>query len=647
MNYNLLTTLQQTRIKSVVCAVVCTGGSGGSGTVTSVTGVTGIISVATATTTPTLSFDTQAANLVFAGPTTGVAATPTFRALVAGDIPDLTAVYQPLDSDLTAIAALTVNGALIKTSGVWSMAAHPAAAGRFLRSSSVSAIAWSTLTIPNTATTGDILIANTTNQLTTIGIGAEGDILTVSSGIPAWAVPIVTLGANTFTGIQTFSLTSIYATNTGIDSAAVLNVGATNATTVNLGTGSGNTNINIGTSGTNTIQIGNANSTVNILGTTIYENVTNLNVSDKLITINKGGAAGSAGGTGFEIEENNVVTGYIKTTGGRDGYLFLAPNNANDVSFLFTNISGARSYTLPNASGTLAISATSPIVLNATTGDISLTQTSITSLGTIGAGTWQGTVIAPAYGGTGVANNAASTITISGNFATTLTVTGVTGVTLPTTGTLATLAGTEAFTNKTMVTQASTTAAAGLVLTPGVAPTGGALVNGAIWTLSSSQLLARVNSISFNVPLMNGGFTANRVVMGGASGTVTDSPNFTFVTNRLLGTTFYVTLSAGTATAGTGPLIFTSSGTGLTGLLTVAVSGVAEFTTYGLWITTTAGTRNKVLHGLVAAAAPGTSAIGIVADYYGTSATRTLNTPNTWIAVVGDDGNTYKIPGYS
>lgn len=41
-------------------------------------------------------------------------------------------------------------------------------------------------------------------------------------------------------------------------------------------------------------------------------------------------------------------------------------------------------------------------------------------------------------GGTGVANNAASTLTISGAYGTTLTVTGATSVTLPTSGTLAT-----------------------------------------------------------------------------------------------------------------------------------------------------------------------------------------------------------------
>lgn len=45
-------------------------------------------------------------------------------------------------------------------------------------------------------------------------------------------------------------------------------------------------------------------------------------------------------------------------------------------------------------------------------------------------------VLSPANGGTGVANNAASTVTISGAYPTTVTVTGNTSVTLPTSGTL-------------------------------------------------------------------------------------------------------------------------------------------------------------------------------------------------------------------
>ena len=79
-----------------------------------------------------------------------------------------------------------------------------------------------------------------------------------------------------------------------------------------------------------------------------------------------------------------------------------------------------------------SLTASKPVFTDASKG--------LVSTGTLGAD----------QGGTGVANNAAMTVTGSGNFAYTRTLTGTTNVTFPTTGTLATLAGTETLTGKTL-----------------------------------------------------------------------------------------------------------------------------------------------------------------------------------------------------
>lgn len=95
---------------------------------------------------------------------------------------------------------------------------------------------------------------------------------------------------------------------------------------------------------------------------------------------------------------------------------------------------------------TLTVTGATNITLPTTGTLVSSTVTSLPSLstvGTIGTGVWQGTVVGSTYGGTGV-NNGASTITLGGNFATsglnalTFTTTGATNVTLPTAGTLIT-----------------------------------------------------------------------------------------------------------------------------------------------------------------------------------------------------------------
>jgi len=107
-------------------------------------------------------------------------------------------------------------------------------------------------------------------------------------------------------------------------------------------------------------------------------------------------------------------------------------------------------------------------------------------------------------------------------------------------------------------------------------------------------------------------------------------------TSALTPSTSWLILGAGTTTIA--PLTLTS-GTNKT----TAAAGDFEYNGTNLFFSTT---RMSVWVGNDAAAAPPTANIGVILDYYGTSGTRVLTTPNSWGSVV-IGGTTYKIPLYS
>jgi hypothetical protein len=230
-------------------------------------------------------------------------------------------------------------------------------------------------------------------------------------------------------------------------------------------------------------------------------------------------------------------------------------------------------------------------VLSSTTLGSGVTSSSLTSLGTIATGVWNGTLIGSTYGGTGV-NNGSSTITLGGNlttsgaFATTLTVGANTSVTLPSTGTLATLDGTETFTNKTLTSPTLTTPTLGVASATTInkvaltAPTTGSTL-----TIADGKTLTASNTLTFTG-------TDSSSVAFGTGGTVAYTDVATLSSLTSIGTistgTWQGTAIAGayggTGVANTGKTItlggnLTTSGAHATTLTTTGTTGVTLPTT--------------------------------------------------------------------
>lgn len=100
-------------------------------------------------------------------------------------------------------------------------------------------------------------------------------------------------------------------------------------------------------------------------------------------------------------------------------------------------------------------------------------------------------------------------------------------------------------------------------------------------------------------------------------------------------------LKAGTASANTSPLKLTS---GIN--LTTAEAGAMEYNGTNLFFTRTGTTRENILVGNANANAPSTSVGVAIVNFYGSSATNFLGTPNSWASVV-IGGTTYKMPLYT
>ena len=193
---------------------------------------------------------------------------------------------------------------------------------------------------------------------------------------------------------------------------------------------------------------------LNVIGSaTINNNLSvlgNLTVSGTVTTLSS---------TTITVSDKNIELSKVSSptdiTADGAGFTILGTTNK---TFAWTNATGAFNSSEPiNLAATKSFKIDGNDVVTATTLGSGVVNSSLTSVGTINSGTWQASVIAPLYGGTGV-NNGNKTVTLGGNFATTgpytLTfgLTANTSITLPESGVLVTRTGVETLTNKTLTT---------------------------------------------------------------------------------------------------------------------------------------------------------------------------------------------------
>ena len=281
-------------------------------------------------------------------------------------------------------------------------------------------------------------------QTFTGGLVSVGGSPVTSSGTLALTV------AGTSGGIVYFSSSSTWASSAALASNALVVGGGAGSAPATITTGTGVvTALGVTTNAASGIVVKDANS--NITTNATFNGFTSV----------------AASGTPIILTAASTPVYNVTGSGGQVIQLPNATTLPNGTIFSFNNNQSSGAITVNNASSTLVVSVPSggyvTVVLlsNATSAgswdrhdqtpsNTSWSTNTLDYPGSITSATWNGVAIAANRGGTGVANNSASTITISGAFGTTLTVSGTTAVTLPTTGTLATLAGTETFTNKTL-----------------------------------------------------------------------------------------------------------------------------------------------------------------------------------------------------
>lgn len=358
-----------------------------------------------------------------------------------------------------------------------------------------------------TFTTHGVIVGNSTSALNVTAAGATGSVLTGNTGADPTFVALNTLAVTSITGTAneitasaavgavTLSVPATFiapgslevTTTSKFDGLTYNSTAAVAATGTTQGTAAGLTaefNTVTATAGNTGVEL----PTPAFAGVEI--SIVNVGAVDAKVYPATGGTIDGAGtNNAITVPAGGTWTGQASTT---TQWYSIDPVVVNGTGISVTYSNGQTSI---SNTGVLSFSA----------GTTGLTPSS----GTSGNVTLAG-VLNPANGGTGVANNNASTLTISGNFASTFTVTGPTSVTFPTSGTLLSTANIAANAVTTFQTSLSG-------LTPNTATNGAVTLAGTLGVPSGGT---GATTLTAHGVLLGQGTSAVTATAVGATGTV-------------------------------------------------------------------------------------------------------------------------------
>lgn len=314
------------------------------------------------------------------------------------------------NSTLTTLSALTTASSLASigtiTSGTWNATTIAIAHGG--TGQTTAAAAFNALT-PMT-TTGDLEYESATNVASRLPIGTTGQLLTVVGGIPAWASPAT---SGTVTSVSVVSANGLAGTVATATTTPAITL-STTITGILQGNGtaiSAATTGNLTDAGTDGITVTGGTGAVLGTGTSLSQHVADTTHNGYLSstdwnTFNGKQAAGNY---------ITALTGDATATGPGSVAITFATVNGNVGTF--GSSTSIPTFTV-NAKGLITAASGNAVVapagtLSGTTLNATVVSSSLTSVGTITSGTWNGTTIAIANGGTGQTTAANAFIALS------------------------------------------------------------------------------------------------------------------------------------------------------------------------------------------------------------------------------------------